>query len=91
MLRLYYWRQKPQATTTTTATLKNVNKTWTNNVYNNHRNHIRGGLPYETGGDARGEFWIKPQKETNLGVAQPFWPLKEIILNFKKVKRMENT
>ena len=62
-----------------------------NNVYNNHRNHIRGGLPYETGGDARGEFWIKPQKETNLGVAQPFWPLKEIILNLKKVKRIENT
>ena len=45
----------------------------------------------ETGGDARGEFWIKPQKETNLGVAQPFWPLKEIILNLKKVKRIENT
>ena len=52
---------------------------------------LPGGVPYETGGDARGEFWIKPQKETNLGVAQPFWPLKEIILNFKKVKRMENT
>ena len=43
-----------------------------------------GGLPYERGGDARREFWIKPQKETNLGVAQPFWPLKEIILNLKK-------
>ena len=32
----------------------------------------RGRLPYERGGDARKEFWIKPPKETNLGVAQPF-------------------
>ena len=32
-----------------------------------------GGLPYERGGDARGKFWIKPLKETNLGVAQPFF------------------
>ena len=34
-----------------------------------------GGTPiwtYERGGDARKEFWIKPLKETNLGVAQPF-------------------
>ena len=44
----------------------------------------RGGeLPYERGGDARKEFWIKPLKETKLGVAQTFFdPLKEIILNF---------
>ena len=32
-----------------------------------------GGLPYERGGDARQNFWIKPLKETNLGVAQPFF------------------
>ena len=42
-----------------------------------------GGLPYERGGDSRRKFWIKPQKETNLGVAKPFFgPLKETILNF---------
>ena len=34
-------------------------------------------LPYERGGDARRQFWIKPLKETNRGVA-----LKAIILNF---------
>ena len=32
----------------------------------------RGRLPYERCGDARKEFWIKPLKETNLGMAQPF-------------------
>ena len=31
-----------------------------------------GGLPYERGGDTRRKFWIKPLKQTNLGVAQPF-------------------
>ena len=31
-----------------------------------------GRLPYERGGDAGRKFWIKPLKETNLGVAQPF-------------------
>ena len=42
-----------------------------------------GGLPYERGGDSRRKFWIKPQKETNLGVAKPFFgPLKETISNF---------
>ena len=39
----------------------------------------RGRLPYERGGDARKEFWIKPLKETNLGMAQPFFdPLKRL-------------
>ena len=33
----------------------------------------RGGLPYKRGGDARRKFWIKPLKEINLGVAQPFF------------------
>ena len=32
----------------------------------------REGIPYERGGYARRKFWIKPLKETNLGVAQPF-------------------
>ena len=40
---------------------------------------FRGVLPYERGGDAGREFWIKPVKETNLGMAQPFF---EIILKF---------
>ena len=28
---------------------------------------------YERGGDARRKFWIKPLKETDLGVAQAFF------------------
>ena len=36
-----------------------------------------GGLPYERDGDDRRKFWIKPLKEINLGVVQPFFdPLK---------------
>ena len=31
-----------------------------------------GDSAYERGGDARREFWIKPLKETDLGVAQVF-------------------
>ena len=31
-----------------------------------------GGSAYERDGDARGKFWIKPLKETDLGVAQAF-------------------
>ena len=31
------------------------------------------GLPYEMDGDTRREFWITSQKETNLGVAQPYF------------------
>ena len=31
-----------------------------------------GGLTYERGEDASGTFWIKPLKETNLGVGLPF-------------------
>ena len=34
---------------------------------------IPGRLPYERSRNARGKFWIKPLKETNLGVAQPFF------------------
>ena len=40
----------------------------------NHRPGGGGELPYERGGDGRRKFWIKPLKETNLGVvAQPFF------------------
>ena len=31
-----------------------------------------GYSTYERGGDARRKFWIKPLKETDLGVAQAF-------------------
>ena len=32
-----------------------------------------GESAYERGGDARRKFWIKPLKETDLGVAQAFF------------------
>ena len=32
-----------------------------------------GDSAYERCGDARRKFWIKPLKETNLGMAQPFF------------------
>ena len=32
-----------------------------------------GHSAYEWGGDARRKFWIKPLKETDLGVAQAFF------------------
>ena len=32
-----------------------------------------GDSTYERGGDTRRKFWIKPLKETNLGVAQAFF------------------
>ena len=32
-----------------------------------------GDFAYERGGDARRKFWIKPVKETDLGVAQAFF------------------
>ena len=32
-----------------------------------------GDSAYERGGDARWQFWIKPLKETDLGVAQAFF------------------
>ena len=36
-----------------------------------------GGLPIWKGWDARRKFWIKPLKETHLGVVQAFFdPLK---------------
>ena len=38
----------------------------------------RGGLRIRKGGDSLRKFWIKPLKETDLGVARAFfWPLKE--------------
>ena len=33
----------------------------------------RGDSAYERGGDACKKFWIKPLKETDLGVAQAFF------------------
>ena len=33
----------------------------------------RGDSEYERGGDARQKFWIKPIKETDLGVAWAFF------------------
>ena len=32
-----------------------------------------GDSAYERGGDARRKFWIKPPKETDLGVARAFF------------------
>ena len=32
-----------------------------------------GDSTYERGGDARRKFWIKPLRETDLGVAQAFF------------------
>ena len=49
-----------------------------------------GGLPYERGADVRRKFWIKPLKETNLDVAQPFFdPYKW--LNFDDMNRVDKT
>ena len=45
-----------------------------------------GRLPYDRGGNAWQKFWIKPPKETILGVAQPFY-LKETILKHRQIKR----
>ena len=44
------------------------------------RGHIRtpgggGGSAYKRGGDACRKFWIKPLKETDLGMAQAFFDL----------------
>ena len=33
----------------------------------------RGDSAYERGGDARRKLWIKPLKETDLGVTQAFF------------------
>ena len=35
--------------------------------------NARGDSAYEKGGDAHRNFWIKPLKETDLGVAQAFF------------------
>ena len=51
-----------------------------------------GKSAYERGGDGRRKFWIKPLKETNLGVAPTFfWPVKAIILDFYYMNRVNNT
>ena len=34
-----------------------------------------GNSAYERGGDARRRFWMKPLKETDLGVARAFFDL----------------
>ena len=53
-------------------------------------------LLYESVGDARRKFWIKPLRETIWAWLNLFWPLKAIILNFdymtcvKKLKWIEN-
>ena len=45
-----------------------------------------GDSAYERGGDARRKFWIKPLKETDLGVVQTFlWPLKETLLKHRQM------
>ena len=38
----------------------------------NNINPRGGDSAYERGGDAHWKFWIKPPKETDLGMAQPF-------------------
>ena len=55
------------------------------------RRNITGGgdSVKERVGDARRKFWIKPLKETNLGVAQAFfWPLKEAMLKHRHLDYM---
>ena len=45
----------------------------------------RGDSAYWRSGDTRLKFWIKPLKETDLGVAQDFfWPLKETMLKHRQ-------
>ena len=41
------------------------------NYLNRYAKQNKSGSAYERGGDARRKFWIKPLKETDLGVAQP--------------------
>ena len=43
-----------------------------------------GDSAYERGGDARRKFWIKPLKETDLGVAQAFFTHKRDHVNYPK-------
>ena len=44
-------------------------------MINDMINNSRGGLPYESDGDARRKFKITPLKGTNLGMAQAFFDL----------------
>ena len=46
--------------------------------------HSGGDSAYERGGDARRKFWIKPLKETDLGVAQAFLTPKRDHVNDPK-------
>ena len=49
-----------------------------------------GNSTYERGGDARRKFWIKPLKETDLGLAQAFFkPLKETMLKHDKWENLD--
>ena len=44
-----------------------------------------GHSAYERGGDGRRKFWIKPLKETDLGVTEAFFlPLKETIFKHRQ-------
>ena len=44
------------------------------------KTYAGGDSAYERGGDARREFWIKPLKETDLGVAQGFFnPKRDLV------------
>ena len=46
----------------------------------------RGGSAYERGGDARRKFWIKPLKETSLGMTQAFFdPQKRTCFNMLNI------
>ena len=49
-----------------------------------------GGLSYEGYGDARRKFWIKPLKETTLGMAQAFWFPKRDHFKTKTYKKYSN-
>ena len=41
-------------------------------MINTEQSPLGGDSAYERGGEARRKFWIKPLKETDLGVAQAF-------------------
>ena len=47
-----------------------------------------GDSAYERGGDAHRKFWIKPLKETDLGVAQAFLTPKETMLKHRQMRKL---
>ena len=50
-----------------------------------------GGLTNERGGDAHRKFWIKPLKETNLGVGRTFLtPERDQLQCFLVIEVIEN-